>query len=126
MNPINEVTTRQVAAPAPKRAAPDGAEVTTPSVRQEGDAVTQAKEAAAAQRAPVSEARLEKALEQVNAQAQGLSPALKFEPDADSGIVVITVMNRETGEIIRQLPPEAVVKAAETGEALPSLVDASA
>ena len=126
MNPINEVTTRQVAAPAQKRAAPSGAEVATQSVRQEGDAVTQAKEAAAAQRAPVSEARLEKALEQVNAQAQGLSPALKFEPDADSGIVVITVMNRETGEIIRQLPPEAVVKAAETGEALPSLVEASA
>lgn len=126
MNPINEVTTRQVAAPAPKRAAPADAEVTTQSVRQEGDAVTQAKEAAAAQRAPVSEARLEKALEQVNTQAQGLSPALKFEPDADSGIVVITVMNRETGEVIRQLPPEAVVKAAETGEALPSLVDASA
>ena len=126
MNPINEVTTRQVAAPAQKRAAPAGDEVTTQSVRQEGDAVTQAKEAAAAQRAPVSGARLEKALEQVNTQAQGLSPALKFEPDADSGIVVITVMNRETGEIIRQLPPEAVVKAAETGEALPSLVDASA
>ena len=126
MNPINEVTTRQVAAPAQKRAAPSGAEVATQSVRQEGDAVTQAKESAAAQRAPVSEARLEKALEQVNVQAQGLSPALKFEPDADSGIVVITVMNRETGEIIRQLPPEAVVKAAETGEALPSLVDASA
>ena len=126
MNPINEVTTRQVAAPAPKRAAPSGDEVPPQSVRQEGAAVTQAKEAAAAQRAPVSGARLEKALEQVNTQAQGLSPALKFEPDADSGIVVITVMNREPGEIIRQLPPEAVVKAAETGEALPSLVDASA
>ena len=126
MNPINEVTTRQVAAPAQKRAAPSGSEVATQSVRQEGDAVTQAKEAAAAQRAAVSEARLEQAIEQINVQAQGLSPSLKFEPDADSGVVVIKVMNRETGEIIRQLPPEAVVKAAETGEALPSLVDASA
>ena len=126
MNPINEVTTRQIAAPAPKRAAPADAEVTTQSVRQEGDAVTQAKEAAEAQRAAVSEARLEQAIEQINVQAQGLSPSLKFEPDADSGVVVIKVMNRETGEIIRQLPPEAVVKAAETGEALPSLVDASA
>lgn len=126
MNPINEVTTRQIAAPAPKRAAPADAEVTTQSVRQEGDAVTQAKEAAEAQRAAVSDARLEQAIEQINVQAQGLSPSLKFEPDADSGVVVIKVMNRETGEIIRQLPPEAVVKAAETGEALPSLVDASA
>lgn len=126
MNPINDVTTRQIAAPAPKRAAPADAEVTTQSVRQEGDAVTQGREAAEAQRAAVSEARLEQAIEQINVQAQGLSPSLKFEPDADSGVVVIKVMNRETGEIIRQLPPEAVVKAAETGEALPSLVDASA
>ena len=126
MNPISEATTRQVAAEAPKRAPAASAEVAKQSVRQEGDAVTQAKEAAEAQSAAVSEARLEQAIEQINVQAQGLSPALKFEPDADSGVVVIKVLNRETGEVIRQLPPEAVVKAAESGDSLPSLVDASA
>ena len=40
--------------------------------------------------------------------------------------MIIKVLNRETGEVIRQLPPEAVVKAAEDGGSLPSLVDTSA
>lgn len=126
MNPISEATIRQVAAEAPKRAPAASAEVAKQSVRQEGDAVTEARDAAAAEEARVSEQRLEQALEQINAKASGMSPALRFEPDADSGVVIIKVLNRETGEVIRQLPPEAVVKAAETGESLPSLVDASA
>ena len=126
MNPVSEVTIRQVAAEAPKRAPAAGAAVAEQSVRQEGDAVKEARDAAAAEEARVSEQRLEQALEQINAKASGLSPALRFEPDADSGVVIIKVLNRETGEVIRQLPPEAVVKAAETGENLPSLVEASA
>ncbi len=126
MNPITDATTRQVAAEAPKRAPAASEEVAKQSVRQEGDAVKEAREAAAAEEARVSEQRLEQALEQINAKASGLSPALRFEPDADSGVVVIKVLNRETGEVIRQLPPDAVVKAAETGEDLPLLVDASA
>lgn len=126
MNPISEATVRQVAAEAPKRAPAVRAEVAKQSVRQEGDAVNEAREAAAAEEARVSEQRLEQALEQINAKASGLSPSLRFEPDADSGVVIIKVLNRETGEVIRQLPPEAVVKAAETGESLPTLVEASA
>lgn len=126
MNPITDVTVRQVATQASSKPEPTETEATTQSVRQEGNAVIKARESAEAQRAAVSEARLEQVIEQINAQAQGLSPSLRFEPDADSGIVVIKVMNRETGEVIRQLPPEAVVKAAETGEVLPALVDASA
>ena len=61
-----------------------------------------------------------------NVEAAGLSPALKFEPNTETGVVIIKVLNRETGEVIRQLPPEAVVKAAEDGGSLPSLVDTSA
>lgn len=126
MNPISEATIRQVAAEAPKRAPAASEEGAEQSVRQEGDAVKEARESAAAEQARVSEQRLEQALERINAKASGLSPALRFEPDADSGVVVIKVLNRETGEVIRQLPPEAVVRAAETGESLPALVEASA
>ena len=120
MNPINDVTIRQVVAESPVRADAVRADVAAQSVRQEGDAVREAREAAEKERA--SAARLE----QLNAKASGLSPALRFEPDADTGVVVIKVLNRETGEVIRQLPPEAVVTAAETGDALPSLIDSSA
>lgn len=126
MNPISEATIRQVAAEAPKGAKAARGEVVTQSVRQEGDAVKEARDSAAAEKARVSAQRLKQALEQINAKASGLSPSLRFEPDADSGVVIIKVLNRETGEVIRQLPPEAVVKAAETGESLPTLVDASA
>ena len=126
MNPINDVTPRKVVAEAPARAEAERAAVAAESVRQEGDAANQARESADQERARVSEARLKQAIEQINAKARGLSPALRFEPDADTGVVIIKVLNRETGEVIRQLPPEVVVKAAEAGETLPSLIEASA
>ena len=89
-------------------------------------AVKEARDSADKEQVRVSDARLAQAIEQINAKARGLSPALRFEPDADTGVVIIKVLNRETGEVIRQLPPEAVVRAAETGETLPSLIEASA
>lgn len=53
------------------------------------------------------------------------SPALEFALDDDAGVVVITVRNRNTGEVIRQLPAEEALAAAAnaaTGD-LPVLVE---
>ena len=123
MNPISDATTRPAVAQASGRAAVSTG-AAAQSVRQEGDAVSQAKDQAVVEQAPIAAGRLDKAIETANTQGAGMSPSLRFEPDTERGIVVIKVMNRETGEVIRQLPPEAVVEAAEAGEQLPALVDA--
>lgn len=39
--------------------------------------------------------------------------SINFEVNADSGKVIIRVIDSETDEVIRQLPPESMVKAAE-------------
>lgn len=98
----------------------------TVAVRQTGnesviedDAAREAQEVQRSKEA--QQAVLADALEQINEQAGGFSPALKFEADEDSGVVIIKVLNRSTGEVIRQLPPEAVVKASEEGN-VPALV----
>ncbi|MEM7764351.1 MAG: flagellar protein FlaG [Pseudomonadota bacterium] len=70
---------------------------------------------------------LEQAVRQVNQAGASLSPALEFELSSESDVVVIKVINRSTGEVIRQLPPEAVVDAATRGDgALPQLLEADA
>lgn len=72
---------------------------------------------------PVSSEALDAALEQIREQAQRVAPQLKFENDSESDVVVIKVIDRVTGEIIRQLPPEAVVDAQSKGlDGLPSLI----
>lgn len=64
------------------------------------------------------------AVEKLNQLGNSVSPALKFELNRDTDVVVIKVLNRNTGELIRELPPEAVVEAATRGDdVLPSLVE---
>ena len=126
MNPtINGVIPRQKMtenAPAQERVAQAGVNGATAS--QEGKLVTQAQAEVPATQPRVDDAALKEAIAQINRKAAGLSPALKFEPDSETGVVVITVTNRATGEVIRQLPPEAVVRAAANGgEDLPALVE---
>ena len=42
----------------------------------------------------------------LNAASQSIGRDLRFEVDMESGRSVIQVLDRETGEIIRQIPPE--------------------
>lgn len=128
MNPIiDNVISQQkttVGTRAQERVAQAGGKGDTAS--QEGELVTSAQTDTAATQPKVDDAALKQAIEQINSKAAGLSPALKFEPDSETGVVVITVMNRVTGEVIRQLPPEAVVRAAANGgDDLPALVELS-
>ncbi len=82
-----------------------------------------ATERAAAQREVVDEAAVEQALEEIREMAQRVAPQLKFENDRENDVVVIKVLDRVTGEVIRQLPPEAVVDARAKGlDGLPSLI----
>ena len=46
--------------------------------------------------------------EQLNSNRQAFGGDLSFEVNMDSGHSMIQVLDRETGEVIRQIPPEKV------------------
>ncbi|MBT8098093.1 MAG: flagellar protein FlaG [Gammaproteobacteria bacterium] len=51
---------------------------------------------------------LKKVAEQLNISSQSIGRDLRFEVNLESGRSVIQVLDRQTGEIIRQIPPEKV------------------
>jgi len=49
---------------------------------------------------------MEKLAQKLNLAAQTIGRDLRFQVDLENGRSVIQVLDRETGEIIRQIPPE--------------------
>lgn len=56
--------------------------------------------------------KVEEAVSQVNEYVQNLSRDLQFTVDQDSGRTIIKVLDSETHEIIRQIPPEELLQIA--------------
>ncbi len=53
----------------------------------------------------------------LNVASQSIGRELRFKVDMDSGQSVIQVLDRETGELIREIPPEkAAIRAAANGD----------
>lgn len=61
----------------------------------------------------VDQAALETAVRTMEASAQRLHRALQFSIDESSGRTVITVIDKTTNEIIRQIPDEEVLSLAD-------------
>lgn len=53
---------------------------------------------------------LEAAIERLNEQAAQNSRSLGFSIDDETDVVIVRVTNKETGELVRQIPAEAVVR----------------
>jgi len=61
---------------------------------------------------PSSKQDLEKVVADANANLQYANTSLHFQLDNDTDKVVVRVVSNETGEVIRQLPPEELLKMA--------------
>jgi len=61
----------------------------------------------------VDMAELNQVVESINSYLQATRRALEFSVDDSSGRTVITVMDGDREEVIRQIPPEAVLALAE-------------
>lgn len=64
---------------------------------------------------PVKEAtpmQIEHAVKEVNASLQSRSVGLQFELDREADKVIVKVIDRASGEVIRQIPTEEVVRIA--------------
>ncbi|MEM1174619.1 MAG: flagellar protein FlaG [Pseudomonadota bacterium] len=69
---------------------------------------------------------LEKLAEKLTAASRNAGRDLRFEVDLNSNRAVISVLDRETGEIIRQIPPEkAEIYLSNDGSLAMRLFDAS-
>lgn len=59
-----------------------------------------------------SPSALEKALESVNSNLQAWSTGMRFEMDEDAQRLVVSIIDSATGEVLRTIPSDAVLKVA--------------
>lgn len=62
--------------------------------------------------APVNAAEISAALEDVRKAIQPIASELSFSLDEDSGRVLLRIIDRETDEVIRQIPSEELIRIA--------------
>ena len=94
-----------------------------PAIAPQPDPAAQkANEAAARATAQEQRARLQEAIARLNDQVRRNARDLEFSIDQTLDRPVITVLSRESGEIIRQIPTEAVLRIAYNIEDLKGLM----
>lgn len=64
--------------------------------------------------------QIDEVVEKLNTQALASSHTLKFSLDEKLGKAIISVVDRETNEVIRQIPPETALKISEAFEQVTS------
>ena len=95
------------AAPAPVAADP-AVSVTPPAASANGGGAGNAT----SEQADSNKLPLEKALEEINLQMKAWSTRLQFEIDPDVHQVVVSVVDAESGDVVRTIPSEAVLRIA--------------
>lgn len=76
------------------------------------DAARQAEPAPDGGSAPVASTTLEKAVTLANSSLQAWSTGMRFDIDAASGRVVVSITDSKTGEVLRTIPTDAVLRTA--------------
>lgn len=104
-NPVNLATASEQRVVKPEAPAP---------VRNEAQAAQQSQQPTAKQ--------LRNAVDQVNKTIQSLSNDLHFSVDEQTGVEVVKVVDRETKQVIRQIPSEEMVAIAQRLDELQGLI----
>ncbi len=60
----------------------------------------------------ISPKEIEDAVKDMNKKLDMLNSQLKIEIDKDTGIQVVKIIDKDTKEVIRQIPPESILKVA--------------
>jgi flagellar protein FlaG len=58
----------------------------------------------------------------INSALEPINVKLNFDEHEETGRIVVTVVNSETEEVIRQIPPEAILKMAQRMEEMTGLL----
>ena len=57
----------------------------------------------------ISDAALQKALEKVNKALKGIDTRLEYSVHKETGDIMVKVINEETKEVVREVPPEKII-----------------
>ncbi len=102
------------AEPHPPRPASQDGEVRAAPASRPANAIAPAADGEqSAQALKLDTAALEAAVENIARSARNLQRSLQFSVDEVSGKTVITVIDKETDEIIRQIPREEILNLAD-------------
>lgn len=106
-----------LAAPISERAQPQpapAAQVTPPDDTQAGRFGKQADPQEFGLRQPIEppQSSLEKALESINNSLKAWSTGMRFEMDEEAQRLVVSIVDSETGDVLRTIPSEAVLRVA--------------
>lgn len=74
------------------------------------------------QQAATADERLSQAVESINTALQARSPELEFSVDSDSERMVVKVIDRDTKEVIRQMPSEEALEIAKALDRMQSIL----
>ena len=78
--------------------------------------------AASPQPTHIETSDLQKAVDRVREVFQNVEPRLQFEVDPDLHRVIVKIMNGDSGEVIRQIPPQEVLDLAKNLQASKGLL----
>ena len=98
-----------------KKARPKNAEKASKAIEDKAQAKVQAqaqKAQAQATQAELDMQKLDETVSYANKAMQSLDRSLSFSVDEGTERVVVKVIDDSTGEIVRQIPPEAILKLA--------------
>ncbi|NYT65027.1 flagellar protein FlaG [Alcaligenaceae bacterium] len=96
-------------------ATPEAAVVVTPTtdVRSNGNATTGSDKGSGSPDTPNNnESPTEKALNLVNNSMEAWSTGMRFDMDEEAQRLVVSITDSETGEVIRTVPSDAVIRVA--------------
>jgi flagellar protein FlaG len=88
------------------------AATSTPAIDTAKASVAQATEQVAAKREPTV-VEVKQAARQLETFMQSMNRYLEFKVDQDSGRTIVTVKDKTTGEVVRQIPSEEVLRLAQ-------------
>jgi flagellar protein FlaG len=111
---VHEVTSRTELQPAAAQVHQDAS--------QRSQVEESAPQPADARSVNIEAGDLEKAVQKVREVFQKVEPRLQFEIDPDLHRVIVKIMNGESGEVIRQIPPQEVLDLARNFQASTGLL----
>ena len=125
-----DVSSTPVAKPSPALPNPTAAPKVSTEVEIKKDAEATARVAAdisdqksrSSQEIKDVQDRLEDTIRSLNIKMEVKSSHLNFSVDEISDRVMVTVTNKDTGEIVRQVPADAILKVAHNMEALKGVI----
>ncbi|CAB3695998.1 MAG: flagellar protein FlaG [Achromobacter pulmonis] len=112
VTPLAPAAFAPAAAPTPVAAAPAAADPSVTVVPPAASSNSGGADSATSEQSTSQKLPLDKALDEINEQMKAWSTQLQFEIDPDVHQVVVSVVDAESGDVLRTIPSEAVLKIA--------------